>query len=133
MPVGCCTGPAAKYNIISPESFWPRSHPCLSEGPFLIFKIHADFVRMFPDSSLEDLGHRQVSLLIEIDQDQELEIPPGSPGIPPRGVVEQVERVVATGEEVGDEEEAQEHVGGDQVRGPAKRPEQVERDPGVHD
>ena len=106
---------------------------CLSECPFLIFKVQADFVWVFSDGSLEDLGDCEVLLLIEVDQHQELQVPPGPPGVPARGVVEQVERVVATGEEVGEDEEAEEHVVGEEVRGPAQGGEQVEGDPGVHD
>ena len=70
---------------------------------------------MFSDRSLEHLRHCEVHHLVDVYEDQELEVPPGSPGISARRVVEQVERVVSTGEEVGDGEEAQQHVGGDQV------------------
>ena len=135
VPVGCCTRPTGKYNIwikiiLSHCGRWIP--PDLSESPFLIFKVHADFIWVFSDRSLEHLRHCEVHHLVDVYEDQELEVPPGSPRIPARRVVEQVERVVSTGEEVGEGEEAQQHVGGDQVWGPGQAGEEGEADPGEH-
>ena len=91
------------------------SHSYLSECPLLILKVHADFVWVFPDRSLEDLRHCEVPLLIDIDQDEELEVAPGAPRVPASSVVEQVERVVPPSEEVGAQEQPQHHVTGQQL------------------
>lgn len=55
---------------------------------------------MLFDSALEHLGDGEVPLLVDVDQDEELEIPPGAPGIPARGVIQEVESVVAPGDEI---------------------------------
>ena len=91
------------------------SHSYLAECPLFILKVHADFVWVFPDRPLEDLRHCEVPLLIDVDQYEKLEVAPGAPGIPASRVVEQVERVVPTGEEIGAQEQPQHHVAGQQL------------------
>ena len=72
----------------------------LLEGPALVLEIHADFVRMLLHGALEHLGDGQIPLLVDVDQHEELEIPPGPPGITTRGVIEKVESVVAPGYQI---------------------------------
>ena len=72
----------------------------LLEGPALILEIHAHFIWMLLHGSLKHLGDCQVPLLVDIDQHQELQIPPGPPGVPARGVIEKIESVVSPSDQI---------------------------------
>ena len=72
----------------------------LLKGPALFLEIQADFVRVLLHGALEHLGDGQIPLLVDVDQHEELEIPPGPSGIPTRGVIEKVESVVTPGYQI---------------------------------
>ena len=87
---------------------------------------------MLLHSALEHLGDCQVPLLVDIDQHQKLQIPPGPPGIPARSVIEKVESVVTPGYQIWQEQQTCCHIGAEKLTCPTGGQECVEDDPGVH-
>ena len=105
----------------------------LFEGPTFIFKVHTNFVWMPLDISLKDLGDSQVPLLIDVDQDEKLKISPCSPGISACSVIEKVQCVVATSDQVGQEQGCCCHICSTQLRIPAPQTHQIQTYPRQHD
>ena len=107
-----------------------KSH--LFESPTLLFEVQTNLIRVSFNRPLKHLRHGHIQLLVHIHHQQQPQVPECPPGIPACCVVEEVEGVVAPGDEVGEQGQTCKMCRGEELQPPAHPQHCVEADPGIH-